>query len=122
MSFDKEKIVDLISNMSIKDILDLIKKIENKFNISSSEYINKTNSASDKKIEEKTEFNIILNSVGKNRISVIKAIRSITSLGLKESKNLVESAPILVKENINKEECQKIKKTLEDVGAKVEIK
>lgn len=122
MSFDKEKIIESISNMSIKDILDLIKKIENKFNISSSEYINKVNNTNDKKVEEKTVFNIILNSVGKNRISVIKAIRSITSLGLKESKNLVESAPTLVKENINKEECQKIKKTLEDVGAKVEIK
>ncbi|AZP36294.1 50S ribosomal protein L7/L12 [Candidatus Annandia adelgestsuga] len=123
MSFNKEKIIETISNMSVKDILDLIKKIEKKFNISPSEYANnKTNNIETKVIKKKTEFKIILKSIGKNRISVIKAIRSITSLGLKESKNLVESAPVLVKENINEKECQKIKKILEEVGAEIEIK
>lgn len=120
MSITKEQILDAVSSMSVMDIVELTSMMEKKFGVSST-----SNIMTEKKdviVEEKTEFNVILNSIGKNKISVIKAVRSIISLGLKEAKDLVESAPVLLKEGISKDEANKLKKSLEEVGATVEIK
>lgn len=121
MSITKQQILDAISEMSIMDISELVNMMEKKFGVFATQAPNSQKNL-EKTPEEKTEFNVILNSIGTNKIPVIKAIRSITSLGLKEAKDMVESAPVTIKESINKEESEKIKKLLEDVGASVEIK
>ncbi|WP_343184064.1 50S ribosomal protein L7/L12 [Buchnera aphidicola (Ceratovacuna keduensis)] len=122
MSISKKKIVKEIENMSVKNVMNLISKLEKKFNISSEDISKNENTSKIKKEKEKTEFNILLKSIGSNKISVIKAIRSITNLGLKESKDLVDSAPVIVKENISKKESEDLKNILEKSGATVEIK
>ncbi|MFI4819154.1 MAG: 50S ribosomal protein L7/L12 [Enterobacterales bacterium] len=119
MSINKKQILDAISKMSIIEVMDLVKMMEKKFNISSNLDINKKNSNKIK--EEKTEFNVILNKIGSNKISIIKIVRSITGLGLKESKDLVESPKAIIKEKISKDEAISIKKNLEDSGASVTI-
>ncbi|MFI4853178.1 MAG: 50S ribosomal protein L7/L12 [Candidatus Makana argininalis] len=119
MSITKEQILDSISKMTVIEVVDLVKMMEKKFNISTNLNIDKTNSK--KKEEEKIEFNVILNKIGPNKISVIKIIRSVTGLGLKESKDLVESSPVIIKEGINKEESISLKKSLEESGASVSI-
>ncbi|WMC18806.1 MAG: 50S ribosomal protein L7/L12 [Enterobacteriaceae bacterium PSpicST2] len=118
---NKEKLLKTIESMSIKDISELISIIEKKFNITSNYMINNSNNIIKKK-EEKKEFNVILKSFGTNKISVIKIVRSIIGLGLKESKNLVESAPVILKENLNKIDAENLKKKIEISGAIVEIK
>ncbi|MGK2896846.1 MAG: 50S ribosomal protein L7/L12 [Candidatus Makana argininalis] len=119
MSIKKEQILDAISKMTVIEIVDLVKMMEKKFNISANLDIDKKNS---NKIEEvKSEFNVILDKIGPNKISVIKIVRSVTGLGLKESKDLVESSPVIIKEGINKEESISLKKTLEQSGASVSI-
>ncbi|BGI51272.1 MAG: 50S ribosomal protein L7/L12 [Buchnera aphidicola (Ceratovacuna japonica)] len=122
MSISKEEIVEEIGNMSVKNVMDLISQMEKKFNISSKDISENINESKTKKEKEKTEFSIFLKSIGSNKISVIKAIRSITNFGLKESKDLVESAPVMIKENINKKESENLKNILEKSGAVVEIK
>ncbi|WP_343189972.1 50S ribosomal protein L7/L12 [Buchnera aphidicola] len=122
MSISKTKIVEEIEKMSVKNVLDLIKKMEKKFKISSEDISTNTKILKTNSKKEKTEFKIFLKSIGPNKISVIKAIRSITNLGLKESKDLVESAPTIVKENVNKKESEILKNTLEKSGATIEIK
>ncbi|MGD6858494.1 MAG: 50S ribosomal protein L7/L12 [Enterobacteriaceae bacterium] len=123
MSISKEKIVSEINSMSTKDLIDLIKLIESKFNISSDNYPTSSNKNIDvKKEEQQTEFSVTLKSIGTNKISVIKAIRTLIQLGLKEAKDLVESAPVLIKENLKKEEVEIFRKTLESAGAILEIK
>ncbi|BBI01047.1 50S ribosomal protein L7/L12 [Buchnera aphidicola (Nipponaphis monzeni)] len=122
MSISKEQIIETISKMSVNNIIELISDIEKKFNVSATMPVSSTNVASDQTKIEKTEFDVFLKTIGPNKISVIKAIRSTTSLGLKESKDLVESAPILIKEHISKEEANILKKTIEASGAEVEIK
>ncbi|CAL4317973.1 50S ribosomal protein L7/L12 [Buchnera aphidicola] len=122
MSITKEQILESISNMSVMDIVDLISAMEKKFGVSSIIPINNSSSENKEKKEEQTEFNIILKSIGANKISVIKAVRSATGLGLKESKDLVESAPTVLKEKINKKDAESLKETLEKVGAEVEMK
>jgi large subunit ribosomal protein L7/L12 len=97
--------------------------MEEKFGVSATAINSNTKTGQDiESTEEKTEFNVFLKNIGGNKVSVIKAVRSATGLGLKEAKDLVESAPILVKENVNKEESESLKKTLENAGAEVEIK
>ncbi|MFI4846925.1 MAG: 50S ribosomal protein L7/L12 [Candidatus Makana argininalis] len=120
MSITKEQILDSISKMTVIEVVDLVKMMEKKFNISANLDINKTNSNKIKE-EEKNEFNVILDQIGPNKISVIKIIRSVTGLGLKESKDLVESFPVIIKEGINKEESISLKNTLEKSGASVSI-
>ncbi|XZR52736.1 MAG: 50S ribosomal protein L7/L12 [Enterobacteriaceae bacterium] len=115
-----EKILEIIESMSIKEISELVTIIEKKFNITSNYLPNNFNNSKDEK-EEKTEFNVFLKSFGKNKISVIKAVRSIIGLGLKESKDLVESAPVILKENLNKVDAENFKKKIEISGAIVEI-
>lgn len=121
MSITKKEILESISNMSVKNILELIKDMEKKFKISANTEINTSKKKQKNKKEEKTEFNVLLKTIGKNKIPVIKIVRSSTGLGLKQAKDLVESSPTIIKEKINKEEAETLKKNLEDVGAVIEI-
>ncbi|MFI4847430.1 MAG: 50S ribosomal protein L7/L12 [Candidatus Makana argininalis] len=120
MSITKEQILDAVSKMTVLEVVDLVKMMEKKFNISNN--INTDKKDSNKVVEEKNEFNVILDNIGPNKISIIKIIRGVTGLGLKESKDLVESYPVLIKEGINKDESISLKKTLEESGASVSIK
>lgn len=121
MSITKEQILEAVSEMSVMNVVDLITAMEKKFGVSANVAINPQNHEKDIP-EEKTEFDISLKVIGPNKISVIKAVRSATGLGLKEAKDLVESAPAVLKENISKEDAESLKKTLENVGAEIEIK
>ncbi len=124
MNINKDKILDQISSMSLIDLIELINAIEKKFGVSSSDYkFNSSEKINLKTVEEKkNEFDLFLNSIGNNKIAVIKIIRNFLNLGLKEAKDLVESFPVLIKEKINKKDLDILKKSLEDVGATVSIK
>ncbi|CAL4042070.1 50S ribosomal protein L7/L12 [Buchnera aphidicola] len=123
MSINKEQILEAIAEMSVKNVIELVSAMEEKFGVAAASINSNTITKQDvESAEEKTEFNVFLKNIGKNKVSVIKAVRSTTGLGLKEAKDLVESAPTLVKENINKDEATSLKKILEDAGAEVEIK
>lgn len=122
----KDEILETIAHMSVLDVVDLVKAIEEKFGVSAQAAVTVAGPVSGggsevAEVEEKTEFNVKMTSFGDKKINVIKAIRAITGLGLKEAKDLVESAPSIVKESVPKEEAQKIKKELEEVGAGVEL-
>ncbi|XZR53148.1 MAG: 50S ribosomal protein L7/L12 [Enterobacteriaceae bacterium] len=118
---NKEKILKIIESMTIKEISEFISIIEKKYNINSNFEINNFNNVK-KVVEEKTEFNVILKSYNSNKISVIKAVRSAIGLGLKEAKDLVESAPVILKENLNKIDAENLKSKIEISGAIIEIK
>ncbi|XBC37707.1 MAG: 50S ribosomal protein L7/L12 [Buchnera aphidicola (Meitanaphis elongallis)] len=122
MSITKEQILEAISEMSVKNVIELISDMEKKFGVSAETSISSTSSATIEPIEEKTEFNVVLKSIGGNKVSVIKAVRSSTGLGLKEAKDLVESAPTIIKEHITKTEAESLKKILDATGAEIEIK
>ncbi len=124
MNIDKNKILDQISSMSLVDLIELIDAIEKKFGINSSEYMfNSSRKDNVSKIkEEKNEFDLFLNSIGPNKIAVIKIVRNFLNLGLKEAKDLVESAPVLIKDKINKKDLDVLKKSLEDSGAVIDVK
>lgn len=125
MLITKNQILEAIASMSVKDITELVSAMEKKFNVSSSNNIATSSIVLNQKnevIEEKTEFNVVLKSIGTNKVSVIKAVRSATGLGLKEAKDLVESAPVNIKENINKENAELLASLLKNTGADVEIK
>ncbi|QJC29167.1 50S ribosomal protein L7/L12 [Enterobacteriaceae endosymbiont of Plateumaris rustica] len=123
MSITKKQIIEAVSAMSIMDVMDLINDMEKKFGVSTSTVIaNSANKTAIEEVEEKTEFNLYLKSIGKNKIAVIKAVRSSMNLGLKEAKDLVESAPVILKEAISKEEALSLEKTLKISGAEIEIK
>ena len=123
----REEILNAIAEMSVLDLSELIKDIEEKFNVSASAAVAVAapaagGVASEASSEEKTEFDVTLSSFGDKKVGVIKAVRAITGLGLKEAKDLVESAPSVVKEGVSKDESEEIKKQLEEAGATVEIK
>lgn len=123
MAVSKDDILQAISDMSVMDVVDLVKMMEEKFGVSAAVAVAAAPAAATAEVaEEKTEFNVIMTKIGENKINVIKAIRTITGLGLKEAKDLVESAPASVKEGINKAQAAEIKKTLEEAGATVEVK
>lgn len=123
MAVSKEDILDAISQMSVMDVVELIKSMEDKFGVSAAAAVAVAAPvAAAAAQEEQTEFNVILAKVGDNKINVIKAVREITALGLKEAKDLVEGAPKAVKEGIPKAQADEIKKKLEDAGATVEVK
>jgi len=125
MDLKKDDIINAISKMSVMEIVELVKEMEKKFDVSAaSMMMNASPVASSEKAEEKeqTEFTVTLESFGTSKISVIKSIRSIINLGLKEAKDFVENAPKTIKEAIDKKEAEEIKKKLEEVGAKVSIK
>ncbi|CAL4041884.1 50S ribosomal protein L7/L12 [Buchnera aphidicola (Tetraneura ulmi)] len=121
MTITKEQIIETISKMSVMNITELVSEMEKKFKVSSNMSVNTSSQQKEEKKEEQTEFNILLKEIGKNKVSVIKAVRSATGLGLKESKDLVESAPTLIKEKVNKSDAESLKKILLSAGAKVEI-
>lgn len=123
MAVSKEEILDAISQMSVIDVVDLIKLMENKFGVSAAAAaVAAPAAAAAAPAEEKTEFNVILAKAGDNKINVIKVVREITGLGLKEAKDLVEGAPKAVKEGVAKAAAEELKKKLTDAGATVEIK
>ncbi|XBC38760.1 MAG: 50S ribosomal protein L7/L12 [Buchnera aphidicola (Melaphis rhois)] len=121
MSITKEQILEAISEMSVMNIVELISDMEKKFGISSEIPTNSSSNSTSKPIEEKTEFDVILKSIGSNKVSVIKSVRSATGLGLKEAKDLVESAPTTIKTHVTKAEAESLKKILDETGAEVEI-
>lgn len=125
MAISKEDILDTISKMSVMDVVELVKSMEDKFGVSAAVAVAAPaagGAGSAAAVEEKTEFNVILAKAGDNKINVIKVVREITGLGLKEAKDLVESAPKAVKEGIAKAQADELKKKLEDAGASVEVK
>ena len=127
MSVTKEEILDSIGNMSVLELSELIKDMEEKFGVSAQAAVAvaaPTAGAGEAAgaAEEKSEFDVVLTSFGDNKVAVIKAVRAITSLGLKEAKDLVEGAPAPVKEGAGKDEAEEIKKQLEEAGATVELK
>ncbi len=124
-----DEIVEAIGNMTLLEVAELVKKLEEKFGVSAAAVVAAAPAAvagapagPAPAAEEKTEFTVVLKSAGANKINVIKVVREITGLGLKEAKDLVESAPKPVKEGIPKEEAEKIAKKLQEAGAEVEIK
>lgn len=123
MAVSKEDILQAISDMSVMDVVELIKSMEDKFGVSAAAAVAvAAPAAAGEAVEEKTEFNVMMTAVGEKKIEVIKAIREITGLGLKEAKDLVEAAPTAVKEGVNKDTAADIKKKLEAAGATVEVK
>lgn len=123
MAVSKEDILEAISNMSVMDVVALVKSMEEKFGVSAAAVaVAAAPAAAAAAVEEKTEFNVMLTKVGDNKINVIKVVRELTGLGLKEAKDLVEAAPKAVKEGIAKDAANEMKKKLEEAGATVEIK
>ena len=121
----KEQVVDYLSNLPVIQIAELVKELENKWGVSAAPVAVAGAAAAGPAAaaaEEKTEFDVILADAGPSKINVIKAVREITGLGLKEAKDLVESAPKPIKEGAGKDEANDIKKKLEEAGAKVEVK
>jgi large subunit ribosomal protein L7/L12 len=122
---DLQKIVDELSGLTVLEAAELAKMLEEKWGVSAAAPVAMMAAgaaAPAAAVEEKTEFNVILTAVGTQKINVIKEVRAVTSLGLKEAKDLVEGAPKAVKEGVNRDEAEKIKKQLEAAGATVELK
>lgn len=127
MAVSKEDILETISNMSVMEVVDLIEAMEEKFGVSAAAPVAVAAGAAAgggeaAAAEEQTEFDVVLASFGDNKVGVIKAVRSLTGLGLKEAKELVESAPAPIKEGVEKAEAEDVKKQLEEAGATVEVK
>jgi large subunit ribosomal protein L7/L12 len=123
----REEVIDFISNMTVLELSELVKELEDKFGVSAAAPVAFAAPAAAEKAEqpeqaEKTEFDVVLTGIGDKKIQVIKVVRSVTNLGLKEAKELVESVPSSVKEGISKEDADNVKKQLEEAGATVEIK
>ena len=123
MAVSKNEILDTISNMSVMEVVELIEAMEEKFGVSAAAVaVAAAPAAAAAAVEEQTEFNVIMSSFGANKVNVIKVVRAITGLGLKEAKDLVEGAPSTIKEAVSKDEAAKLKKELEEAGATVEVK
>lgn len=124
MAVSKNEILETISNMSVMEVVELIEAMEEKFNVSAAavSVAAAGPAAASAAAEEQTEFDVILKSFGDNKVGVIKVVRTITGLGLKEAKDLVEGAPSTVKEAVSKADAADIKKQLEEAGASVDIK
>ena len=126
MAVSQEEILDTISSMSVMEVVDLIAAMEEKFGVSAAAAVAAVpvagGDAGGAAAEEQTEFDVVMSSFGENKVSVIKAVRGITGLGLKEAKEMVEGVPSTIKEAAGKEEAEGIKKQLEEAGASVELK
>jgi large subunit ribosomal protein L7/L12 len=124
MAVSKEDMLETISNMTVMEIVDLISAMEEKFGVSAAAPVAVAAAAGPAAaaVEEQTEFNVVMTKFGENKVNVIKVVRAITGLGLKEAKDLVEGAPSVVKEGVSKDEAASIKKQLEEAGAAVEVK
>jgi len=125
MAVNKEEILDTIANMSVMEVVELVKAMEEKFGVSAAAAVAAPAAAApaaEAAAEEQTEFSVVMNSFGDNKVAVIKAVRAVTSLGLKEAKELVESAPTAVKEGLPRDQADELAKQLEGAGASVEVK
>lgn len=124
MAVSKNEILETISNMTVMEVVELIEAMEEKFNVSAAAAAVAVAgpAAAVAAVEEQTEFNVLLTSFGENKVGVIKVVRAITGLGLKEAKDLVEGAPSTVKEAVSKAEAADIKKQLEEAGATADVK
>lgn len=127
MAISKAEVIDFIANMTVLELSEFVKELEQKFGVSAAAPVAMMAAApaagaAQAKEEEKTEFDVILASAGDKKIQVIKEVRAITNLGLKEAKALVDGAPQPVKQGVSKEEAENIKKQLEEAGATIEIK
>ena len=122
MSITNEQLVEHVSNMSVLDLAELVKELEEKFGVSAAPVAVAGGAAAGAAAEEKTEFDVVLTAAGAKKINVIKEVRGITGLGLKEAKEIVEGAPKTLKEGLEKAEAEEIKKKLEAAGASVELK
>lgn len=124
MSLTNEQIVDAIAEKNLMEVMELVKAIEEKFGVSAAAPVAVAAgpAAAAGPVEEQTEFDVILKAAGDKKVEVIKAVRAITGLGLKEAKDMVEGAPQTVKEAVSKEDAEKMKKDLEAAGAQVELK
>ena len=127
MAVTKEDVIEFIANMSVLELSEMIKELEEKFGVSAAAVAAAPVAAAGgdgggEAAAEQTEFTVMMKSFGGNKVAVIKAVRGITGLGLKEAKELVEGAPSPIKEGVSKEEAENIKKDLEEAGAEVELK
>ena len=124
MALSNDDILNAIADMSVMDVVELVSAMEEKFGVSAAAVAAAPAAAAEAgaAVEEQTEFDVVLTSFGEKKVAVIKAVRSITSLGLKEAKDLVESAPAPIKEGAEKGEAEELKKQLEEAGASVELK
>jgi large subunit ribosomal protein L7/L12 len=126
MAISKEEILETISNMSVMEVVDLISAMEEKWGVSAAGVAAPAaavpTAGGAEVAEEKDEFNVVMTGFGANKVAVIKVVRALTGLGLKEAKDMVESAPSTIKEGASKEDSETIKKQLEDAGATVELK
>lgn len=124
MAISKNDVLEYISGLSVLELSELVKEFEEKFGVSAAPVVvaGAAGAAAGAATEEKTEFNVVLTDAGANKIGVIKVVRAITGLGLKEAKDAVEQTPSVLKEGASKEDAEKAKKELEEAGAKVELK
>ncbi|MET0013851.1 MAG: 50S ribosomal protein L7/L12 [Sedimenticola sp.] len=125
MAVSKDEILEAIANMTVMDVVELIDAMEEKFGVSAAAAVAAAPTAGGGEAaaaEEKTEFDVVLASFGSNKVAVIKAVRGVTGLGLKEAKEAVEGAPTTLKEAVSKDEAEDVKKQLEEAGATVEVK
>jgi len=125
MAITKEEVISFIENMTVLELSELVKELEDKFGVSAAAPVAVAAAgpaAAAEPAEEKTEFDVVLKAVGANKINVIKVVRALTSLGLKEAKDLVDGAPGTVKAGVSKQEAEDAKKQLVEAGAEVEIK
>ena len=125
MAVSREEVKEALGQMPVLELVDLIKELEDEWGVSAAAPVAVAAAAAGGDAgaaEEKTEFDVVMTSFGENKVSAIKAVRAITGLGLKEAKDLVESAPATVKEGVSKDESEEVKKQLEEAGAAVEIK
>jgi large subunit ribosomal protein L7/L12 len=126
MAMSKEEILDAIANMTVMEVVELIAAMEEKFGVTAAAAVVAAPAAGGgaeaAAVEEQTEFNVILTGFGENKVNVIKAVRAVTGLGLKEAKDAVEGVPTLLKEGVSKDEAAKLKKDIEEAGGTVEIK
>lgn len=126
MAVSKDEILDAISSMTVMEVVDLVAAMEEKFGVSAAAAVAAAPAAAaggaESAAEEQSEFDVVMTSFGANKVAVIKAVRGLTGLGLKEAKDMVEGAPATIKEGIAKDEANQIKAQLEEAGATVEVK
>ena len=125
MAVSKEEILDTIASMTVMEVVDLIKAMEDKFGVSAAAAVAAVAAApaaAAEPVEEKTEFDVVMTSFGENKVNVIKVVRALTGLGLKEAKDMVDGAPKTVKEGVSKADAEAMLKQLTEAGAKAEIK
>ncbi|MFC3152126.1 50S ribosomal protein L7/L12 [Litoribrevibacter euphylliae] len=122
MSLTKDDIINAVAEMSVTDVVELIEAMEEKFGVTAAAAAVAVSGDTSAAAEEKTEFDVVLTGAGEKKVNVIKAVRAITGLGLKEAKGMVDGTPATVKEGVSKEDAEEAKKQLEEAGASVEIK